>query len=108
MKKEVRRKENEQQIEIKLINIQGLSKHKVIEIENLVKHQTLLCLTEIQRKIDKIKWNKDYTIYSSMRRKEDKKGGGLMIIHKNDQNFDMQQEQGNNKDLLILRGKFKN
>ena len=31
-----------------------------------------------------------------------------MIIHKNDQNFDMQQEQGNNKDLLILRGKFKN
>ena len=30
-----------------------------------------------------------------------------MVIHKIDQNFDIQQEQGNNKDLLILRGKFK-
>ena len=41
-KKEVRRKESKQQIEIKLMNIQGLSKHKVTEIENLVKHQNII------------------------------------------------------------------
>ena len=43
-----------------------------------------------------------------MRGKEDKKGGGLMMLHRNDEIFDLQQEPaGSNKDILIVRGKLK-
>ena len=97
-----------QQIELKLINIQGLSKHKVIEVENLVNQQTILCLTETQQRVDITNWNNDYTTYVSMRGKEDKKGGGLMMLHRNDEIFDLHQETtGSNKDILIVRGKLK-
>ena len=42
-----------QPFQIKLINIQGLTQHKVNEIENLITDNTLLCLTETQQTLDK-------------------------------------------------------
>ena len=71
-----------QPFEIKLLNIQGLAQYKINEIENIITDNTLLCLTETQQTLDKTKWNQSLNSYTSMRSKTEKKGGGLMLLHK--------------------------
>ena len=44
-----------------------------------------------------------------MRDQQDKKGGGLMVLHNKEQNYiDVQQVETKQKDILILRGKIRN
>ena len=40
------------QINIKVFNIQGVTKCKIPKIEKLIESQTILCLTETQQKLD--------------------------------------------------------
>ena len=96
-----------QLFQIKLINIQGLSQHKVNEIENLITDNTLLCLTETQQTLDKTKWNNDYNRYTSMRCKEEKRGGGLMLLFKDQKSICVQQAKTKLKDILIVKGMIK-
>ena len=67
---------------MKLINIQGMTKCKIPEIEKLIESQTILCLTETQQKLDSLTWHNNYNRYVSMRNKGAKKGGG----HENGRN----------------------
>ena len=81
------------QINMKLINIQGVTKCKIPEIEKLIESQTILCLTETQQKLDSLTWHNNYNKYVSMRNKGAKKCGGLMILHHSDSIYDMKMEE---------------
>ena len=69
-------------LHIYLINIQGLTEPKILEIQEFTNHDSLVCLTETQQKIDKFNIKNDIEKYVAMRKKESKKGGGLMILKK--------------------------
>ena len=83
-----------QNITLKLINIQGLTKTKSMEVEKLINDHTI--------------WISSYQKYINMRDKQSKKGGGLMIIHKNKQvPTELEQIYTKQEDILILRGTLK-
>ena len=67
-------------LHIYLLNVQGLTESKILEIQEFVKDDSLVCLTETQQKIDKYNIKNDIEKYVLMRKKESKKGGGLMIL----------------------------
>ena len=46
-------KRSHKKLQIKLLNIQGLTKVKAIELENLFGNNDILCLTETQQKLEK-------------------------------------------------------
>ena len=58
---------------IKLLNIQGLTKVKAVELEHLFENNDILCLTETQQKIEKISFNKSIKYITSMRDVKEKK-----------------------------------
>ena len=76
-------------------------------MEDLIDNNTLLCLTETQHKFEKINFNKNIKTIVSMRDLTDKKGGGLMLIHKN-LNVNLNKCTTINKDILIVEGKIYN
>ena len=93
---------------MKLLNIQGLTKTKIIEIERLLNNQSLLFLTETQQKFDKTNLSPTYFKYMSMRDQQEKKGGGLMmIISKEQQDIVLNHVKTTSKDLLIMKGNLK-
>ena len=93
-------------MEIKVINVQGLSRTKIIEIEKLINENTLLCLTETQQKLDNNIFSKGIEYEISMRSKEDRKGGGVMLIRKNKQ-FNIERIQRKNVDMMLLKRIFR-
>ena len=66
-----------------LINIQGLTSSKLVEIEDLVVKEplSLFFLTETQLKVDKFRLREGLFSINNMRAPEDTKGGGLMVIY---------------------------
>ena len=73
---------DESYIKINLINVQGLTQTKAIELENMLRQNEIICLTETQQKIEKTRFKNSTGSIVTMRRKEEKKGGGLMIMYK--------------------------
>ena len=54
------------------------------ELEKIINSdKDIICLTETHQKIDKIELDDSLSKISAMRDLGDKKGGGLMIVHKN-------------------------
>ena len=91
-----------------LLNIQCLSKHKIIEIEQLIEKHTLLFLTETQQKFDNTTLNQNFDTFTSMRGQDGKKGGGLMVLYQKQEHIQLQQITSKQKDILIMRGTLKN
>ena len=89
-------------LQIKLLNIQGLTKVKAIELESLFWNNDILCLTEAQQKMEKVNFSKNVKYVTSMRDVEEKKGGGLMILYKNG-NILMKKIETIHKDILIIQ-----
>ena len=75
------------EIYIKCINIQGLTKQKYLEIEKEIDNKTIMCLVETQEKFEKIIERDNLEKHVSRRKMEDKKGGGIMILKKKDNNI---------------------
>ena len=63
--------------EIGLLNIQGLTKHKLMEIEREMNEHKVLCLTETHQKVDGINLSKGLLKIESHREKTEKKVEGL-------------------------------
>ena len=79
-----------------------------MEVEKLMNDHTILFLAETQQKLDTTIWNSSYKTYINMRDKQSKKGGGLMIVHKNNQAYtELEQVDTKQEDILILRGTHK-
>ena len=86
MKEEGKGKENgeEETIEIKLLNVQGLTEDKWIEILEENVDDSIIYNAPIgnTQKVDDIKIVRDVKIIQTMREMQDRKGGGLMIMYK--------------------------
>ena len=94
-------KQYERKITINMVNIQGISKRKVLELENLLQRNCdLICLTETQLKFDKINLSKGIDKVEEMRTKDDKKGGGLLIIYKVSENLNIKKVNTACADIL--------
>ena len=109
MSKEVIDKEK-RLINFKMINIQGLTKPKYIELEDMLNEEennvNIIVVTETQHKIDKINPSEGAKTISSMREEKDKKGGGLMVIYKDKPEIQMVKVESINKDILEIKGKI--
>jgi len=90
-----------------LINIQGLTKSKAAELVKIIEENDILCLTETQQKLDSIDFGRKIIYETSMRNCKDKKGGGLMILHRN-KNIEIIKVENTHPDVLIVRCKVYN
>jgi len=88
-------------IDIRYINIQGLTKEKMAEIEILMNNDDgnkLFILSETQLKCDRVDVDENYRKIVSMRDANDLKGGGLMTIFKKD--MDIMKKSLKSNDIL--------
>lgn len=74
-------------LEIKLINIQGLTQVKLLDLINIMNPYTILCITETHQKYEHLQIPTEIKCIYSHRKMDDKKGGGLLIMYKNNQNL---------------------
>ena len=79
----------------------------MIEIEQLVNDSTMLFLTETQQKSLKVKFQGEIRSYTQMRTREDRKGGGLMILWGDQMTVEMEKIESMHQDILGVKGKFK-
>ena len=95
-------KRSHKKLQIKLLNFQGLTKLKAIELESLFGNNDILCLTETQQKLGKKLFSKNVKYVTSMRDVKEKKSGGLMILYKNG-NILMKKIETIHNDILIIK-----
>ena len=92
-----------------MLNTQGFGHVKYLELENKYlkegKEYNIICLTETQKKEEIVKVSEGLYKYVTMRDKEEKRGGGLMILGRDDTQVDWEKgKEKNHKDILILKG----
>ena len=95
---------------IRLLNVRGLTDGKYGELELKYlregKEYNILCLTETQQKIEKVKIADGLYNHTMMRETNDKGGGGLQVIGREDRRVDWKEVKGGRcKDIMILEGK---
>ena len=96
-------KESDGNFKIKYINSQGLTKTKMIELEQLCKGKNeLVLLSETHMKYNKININEKYSVINKMRPNDDKKGGGLQAFYRRYASFKMIEVENDNNDILVL------
>ena len=79
----------------------------MIEIEQLMDDSTMVFLTETQQKSFKVKFQGEIRNYTQMRSREDRKGGGLMILWGDQLKVEMEKIENIHQDILGAKGKFK-
>ena len=107
LNKSIRNDKSSDIIVIKAINIQGLSKVKTNEVECLIEENSIVCLTETQKKIRDINFNSNVVILKQMREPKDRKGGGLMLLHQQNKNIVLNKVATRNKDILHVKGSIR-
>ena len=65
-----------------------------------------MCLTETQKKVDDIKIVKDVKIIQTMREMQDRKGGGLLIMYKEKEKYDLQKMTTRSTEILHVEGEI--
>ena len=93
-------------LHINLINIQGLTEVKMLEIQELIDNDSIMCLTETQQKFDKHNIKNDIDKYVSMRKIESKKGGGLMILKKKESQVEVEDVFTLHEDCMGIKCRF--
>lgn len=83
--------------------VQGLTQTKIIEIKKLINDNIVLCLTETQEKIRKVKMKEDIEVVDNMREIQDRKGGGIMYLHKKIKKIKMIKQESKMKDYLFIK-----
>ena len=93
------------------MNIQGLNQIKYTILEELYlgkeSEHNIVCLTETQQRQDKITMGEKIVSHNAMREKdgEEKKGGGLLIVHRENKRINFEKMENKNKNLLEMKGK---
>lgn len=98
--------EERKNFEMKMINIQGFTNCKYLEIHEQIQPRCMVCLTETQKKVDDIRVAQGVKILSSMREMEERKGGGIMILYREEENFYFEKKKQEHADCLDARGKI--
>ena len=102
-----------QDLEINLLNTQGLTQPKLFEIEDAINNRdnlSITCLTETQLKSNSLHFNNNFLSLSKHRSSIEKKGGGLMILWKNNGGLTITEIETDHSDILMAQikaGKFK-
>ena len=97
----------EKSVIFKVINIQGLTKVKAKEVEELIVDNSLVvCLTETQKKLQDVNFEDNLIILDNMREEQDRKGGGLMLIFRRNKGIELQKIDTKNRDILHVKGKI--
>ena len=92
-----------QKLNVELLNVQGLTAVKAVELQEVVGEETelvLLCLTETQQKYKKVDFREDIQCVEKMREMDDKKGGGLTALMRKRQAFTMRQLNCEDPDVM--------
>ena len=92
---------------MKVINIQGLTQTKAKEVEELVSDDSIVCLTETQKKLRDINFSDNCVIVDNMREEQDRKGGGLMVLYRKDTGVDLEKIPTKCPDILHTKGKMR-
>ena len=90
---------------MKVLNIQGLTNSKYLELHQEINKMNIVCLTETQKKIENVRIGQEVTTISSMREMSEKKGGGLMILYKEEEEFYFEKVENGLSDCLDVRGR---
>ena len=93
-------------MEIGLLNIQGLTKHKLMEIEREMNKHKILCITETRQKVDGLNLSKGLLKIESHREKTDKKGGGFMVIYSCGEDIEIEKMETKHKDIMLVKCYF--
>ena len=100
-------------MKVKLINIQGLTKEKGVEVEELLLKENdyeinILCLVETHQKYKKVDFSDDVINVDKMRKLEDKKGGGLTVLMNRNSFCELNEQECKNSDILLVNAIIKN
>ena len=96
-------------VEIGLVNVQGLTNTKAIDITQFLREKCdIMCLTETQLKYDKVGFPAGIERVESMREFKDKKGGGLLILFKKNGGIKMTKMETRHRDILHTRVEIAN
>lgn len=81
--------------EVKLINTQGLTKAKLIELMDLTHKNTIMYITETHLKSKKLLFPTCISVVESMRDEDDTKGGCLLIMSRSKGDIPLKKEKQN-------------
>ena len=93
-----------------MANIQCLNQEKYTILEEAYlangNVHNIVCLTETQLKEDNIRMGENVISYNAMRdaKGDEKKGGGLMILHRKNKRINFEKIENRNKNLLEMEG----
>ena len=76
---------------------------KLSELEEMVTDTEMICITETQQTVQKLRLKDNTGYISTMREKEDKRGGGIMIVFRNNENIVIEKQHSPHKDLLYAK-----
>lgn len=65
------------------------------------------CLSETLKKIRDVNFSNNIVIIEQMREINDKKGGGLMILHKNNEDIHFDKLESRNQDIFVAQGNIR-
>lgn len=92
-----------EELSIKMVNIQGLTKAKSVEVVELLKEKQdkkcIMCLVETQQKYRNVDYPKEILFIDKMREFIDKKGGGLSLLMFKKEGWDLKEKQCDNPDF---------
>lgn len=88
------------------MNVQGLTNEKYAEIQEKIGEKTLVCLTETQKKVNNIRIEEGITCIDKMRDVNQLKGGGLMVLFKEEEDFYFEEQKNPNSDCLHIKGRI--
>jgi len=91
---------------IMMINIQGLTEAKYVELCREVKKRTVLCLVETQKKFLDFQTDSNLDRIDSMREIGDRKGGGIMVLYKEEESLHLQKREEGHADVLRMEGRI--
>lgn len=83
-----------------------MTNEKLSEVYQEIQTHSILCLTETQKKIDNIRTSDQIKVISKMREVDERKGGGLMVLYREEEDFYFEKVAGGWNDCLDLRGKM--
>ena len=92
---------------IKLVNVQGLTVAKTIELAPLLESGgsendiVIMGLVETHEKFKKVDWGDKILTVSQMRDRDDKKGGGILLLC-NNRDISIEKKEYGNNDLLVV------
>ena len=104
------RKNLRKSVNIRLLNVRGLTLDKWVEMQNKYyinnPEANILCLTETHHKTERFQYNEGLNRIDVMREISDKGGGGIQLVTKKRDGLTFKKIENKNPDFLELEGKL--